>query len=163
MPCAALLTLKLNATLAIVLQPLNEKLQLLSNSSSIRRMLRSRNLRSLATPALVFVAYVLPAALILHAILFWSHGIIDSEAMEFILNYLQKRPFLSTIFDPQINDWGAYQARELSYVFDWIDARVFAALLDRHVLIFIPLSGLLGLIALSGVYFFGARKVLALS
>src|SRR5438552_3411690 len=83
--------------------------------------------------------------------------------MEFVLNYLQNRPFFAQIFDPQINDWGAYQARELSYVFDWIDARVFAALLDRHVLIFIPLSGLLGLIALSGVYFFGASKVLALS
>jgi len=76
---------------------------------------------------------------------------------------LQKRPLLAQIFDPQINDWGAYQARELSYVFDWIDARVFAAVLDHHVLLFVPLSGILGLIAVSAVYFWGARKVLGLN
>ena len=58
---------------------------------------------------------------------------------------------------------GAYQARELSYVFDLIDARVFAALLDHHVLVFVPLSGVLGLSALSAVYFWGARRVLALN
>ena len=114
-------------------------------------------------PVLVAAAYLLPIALIVRAVTFWGRGIIDSEAMEFVLNYLQKRPFFAQIFDPQINDWGAYQARELSYVFDWIDARVFAALLDRHVLVFVPLSGVLGLIALSAVYFWGARKVLGLN
>src|SRR5438445_11552840 len=76
---------------------------------------------------------------------------------------LQNRPFFAQIFDPQINDWGAYQARELSYVFDLIDARVFAALLDHHVLVFVPLSGVLGLSALSVDYCWGARWVLALN
>jgi len=83
--------------------------------------------------------------------------------MEFVLNYLQKRPFFAQIFDPQINDWGAYQARELSYAFDLIDARIFAALLDHQVLLFVPLSGVLGLIAVSAVYFWGARRVFALN
>ncbi|MEY2543949.1 MAG: hypothetical protein QOE81_1410, partial [Verrucomicrobiota bacterium] len=64
---------------------------------------------------------------------------------------------------PQINDWGSYQARELSYAFDLIDARVFAALLDHHVLLFVPLSGVLGLIAVGAVYFWGARKVFGLN
>jgi len=114
-------------------------------------------------PILIAAAFLLPIALIVRAITFWGRGIIDSEAMEFALNYLQNRPLLAQIFDPQINDWGAYQARELSYVFDLIDARVFAALLDRHVLVFVPLSGVLGLIALSAVYFWGARKVFALN
>ena len=114
-------------------------------------------------PVLIAAAYLLPIALFVRAVTFWGHGIIDSEAMEFVLNYLQKRPLLAQIFDPQINDWGAYQARELSYVFDWIDARVFAALLDHHVLLFVPLSGILGLIAVSAVYFWGARKVLGLN
>jgi hypothetical protein len=114
-------------------------------------------------PVLIAAAYLLPIALIVRAVTFWGRGIIDSEAMEFVLNYLQKRPLLAQIFDPQINDWGAYQARELSYVFDLIDARVFAALLDHHVLLFVPLSGILGLIALSAVYFWGARKVFALN
>lgn len=111
---------------------------------------------------LVGIAYFLPIVLIIHAISFWGHGIIDSEAMEFVLNYLQRRPFFAQIFDPQINDWGAYQARELSYVFDLIDARVFAALLDRHLLVFVPISGALGLIVFSAIYFCGARKTLRL-
>ena len=72
-------------------------------------------------PVLSVAAFVLPIGLIIRALTFWGHGIIDSEAMEFVLNYLQKRPFFAQIFDPQINDWGAYQARELSYVFDLID------------------------------------------
>jgi hypothetical protein len=112
---------------------------------------------------LIVVAYLLPISLIVHAITFWGHGIIDSEAMEFVLNYLLKRPFFAQIFDPQINDWGPFQARELSHVFDLIDARFFAWLLDRHLLVFVPLSGALGLIALSAIYFWGARKVLGLS
>ena len=116
-----------------------------------------------ARPVSIAAAYILPIGLIVHAITFWGRGIIDSEAMEFVLNYLQNRPFFAQIFDPQINDWGAYQARELSYVFDLIDARVFAALLDHHVLVFVPLSGVLGLSALSAVYFWGARRVLALN
>ena len=114
-------------------------------------------------PILIAAAYLLPIALIVRAVTFWGRGIIDSEAMEFVLNYLQNRPFVAQIFDPQINDWGSYQARELSYVFDLIDARVFATLLDRGVLVFVPLSGVLGLIALSAVYFWGARKVFALN
>src|SRR6266404_7776137 len=113
--------------------------------------------------ALVAVAFLLPIALLANAVTFWGRRIIDSEAMEFVLNYLQKRPFLAQIFDPQINDWGAYQARELSYVFDLIDARTFAALLDRHLLIFVPLSAVLGLIAVSAIYFWGARKILGLN
>src|SRR5437667_8396045 len=76
---------------------------------------------------------------------------------------LQNRPFFAQMFDPQINDWGAYQARELSYVFDLIDARIFAALLDHRVLLFVPLSGVVGLIAASAVYFWGARRVLGLN
>ena len=111
---------------------------------------------------LTVLAFMLPIGLIAHAITFWRHGVIDSEAMEFVLNYLQKRPFLAQIFDPQLNDWGAYQARELSYIFDFIDARLFATLLDRHVLIFVPLSGVVGLLAFAGVYFCGARKVFKL-
>ena len=114
-------------------------------------------------PVLIAAAYLLPIALIVRAVTFWGHGIIDSEAMEFVLNYLQNRPLLAQIFDPQINDWGAYQARELSYVVDLIDARVFAALLDHHLLLFVPLSGVLGLIAISAVYLWGARKIFALN
>ncbi len=146
------------------MRPLNGKLQQFLPSGSI-----------CAVPALIdrlppsvrfgltAIACVLPVALIVHAATFWGRGIIDSEAMEFVLNYLQRRPFFAQIFDPQINDWGAYQARELSYVFDLIDARLFAFLLDRHVFVLVPLSGILGLIAMSAIYFWGARKVFGLN
>jgi hypothetical protein len=112
--------------------------------------------------ALKIAAYLLPVALIVHAVTFWRHGIIDIEAMQFVLNYLQKRPFFAQIFDPQINDWGWYQAREFSYLFDFIDARVFAALLDRHILLFAPLSGTVGLVVFSAAFVCGARRVLRL-
>jgi hypothetical protein len=112
--------------------------------------------------ALVLAVYLLPIALIARAITFWGRGIIDSEGAAFILNYLADRPLLSLIFDPRANDWGAYQARELSYLVDLIDARVFAAVLHSGVLVFIPLSGVLGLMAFAAVYLLGSRKVLRL-
>src|SRR5205823_4731510 len=133
--------------LAIVRWALNGKLRLFSSSVSIHVVASPDKLGPFALrigrytrPVLIAAACLLPIALFVRAVTFWGHGIIDSEAMEFVLNYLQKRPLLAQIFDPQINDWGAYQARELSYVFDWIDARVIAALLDHHVLLFVPLS-----------------------
>jgi hypothetical protein len=107
-------------------------------------------------------AYVLPVLLVINAAGFWGHGVIDEEAMFFVLNYLADRPLIARIFDPLLNDWGAYQAREVSYVFDLIDARVFASLLDRGVLFFIPLSGVLGLVAVGAVHMWGSRKVLRL-
>ena len=98
---------------------------------------------SLPSPAqrlLTSAAYVLPVLLVINATGFWGRGVIDEEAMFFVLNYLADRPLIATIFDPLLNDWGAYQARELSYVFDLIDARVFASLLDQSVLLFVPLT-----------------------
>jgi hypothetical protein len=106
--------------------------------------------------------YVLPALLVAHAIGFWGRGVLDKEAMSFIVNYLADRPLVAAVFDPRVNDWGAYQARELSYLVDLVDARIFAALLDRGVLLFIPVSGVVGLLALAGVYLYGARTVLRL-
>lgn len=118
--------------------------------------------RPLLGRILTGAAYVLPVVLIINAVGFWGRGVIDEEAMYFVLNYLADRPLVATIFDPLLNDWGAYQARELSYVFDLIDARVFASLLDRGVLLFIPLSGVLGLLAVWAVHAWGSRRVLRL-
>ena len=111
----------------------------------------------------VGAAFVLPIFFIGHALAFWGHGVIDEEATTFVINYLADRPFLQAIFDPALNDWGSFQARELAYVFDRMDARVFARLLvDWHVFLFVPLSSLLSLVAMSGMYLAGARRVLRL-
>lgn len=111
---------------------------------------------------LAAATYALPVLLILHAIGFWGRGIIDREAVYYVVNYQAGRPLLATIFDPFRNNGGDYQARELSYFFDFIDSTVFAALLKRHILLFVPFSGVIGLIAVAGIYLWGARRVLGL-
>ena len=115
------------------------------------------------TSALVLGAVVLPVLLVAHAFAFWGRGVIDQEAQVFVINYLADRPFLQTIFDPTLNDWGLYQARELSYVFDWVDARIFARLMvDGHRLLFLPFSSVLSMAAIVTIYLVGARRVLRL-
>jgi len=114
--------------------------------------------------AVLLAAIVLPLVLVAHAFAFWGRGIIDQEAQVFVINYLADRPFLQTIFDPTLNDWGLYQARELSYVFDWVDARIFARLMvDWHRLLFLPFSSVLSMAGIVAIYLTGARRVLRLS
>lgn len=120
------------------------------------------SLLSASKRILTGAAYALPMLLVINAVGFWGRGVIDEEAMFFVLNYLADRPLVALVFDPLLNDWGAYQARELSYLFDLIDARVFASLLDRGVLLFIPLSGVLGLMAVGAIYIRSSRNVLQL-
>ena len=63
---------------------------------------------------------LIPILIGLHAVGFWGRGIVDREARAFILNYLADRPLAAILFDPSLNDWGAYQARELSYLVDYL-------------------------------------------
>lgn len=59
--------------------------------------------------------------------MYWrSGGMLHPESAAFILNYLADRPLLNKIFDPLYNDWGFYQARELSYLVDWLDVQFIA-------------------------------------
>jgi len=60
--------------------------------------------------------------LFIASIHFRGGAYLQSESQSFILNYLDNRPVLQKIFDIQKNDWGFYQARELSYFFDMLDA-----------------------------------------
>src|SRR5579859_870387 len=92
---------------------------------------------SMKSSTLGLLLYLLPAALIAHAVVFWGRGVLDKEAISFVVNYLADRSVLATVFDVRLNDWGNYQARELSYLVDLIDARVFGALLYHRVLLFI--------------------------
>jgi hypothetical protein len=123
------------------------------SSAALRRMRRG----------IAVTAALLPAFLAAHAFAFWGRGVIDQEATTFVINYLADRPFLQAIFDPRLNDWGSFQARELSYVFDRMDARVFARLLaDDRALLFVPMSSVLCVPALCLVFVTGARRVLRL-
>lgn len=59
------------------------------------------------------------------------------ESSAFLLNYTMDRPFLEIIFDPDRNDWGFYQCRELSYVLDYFDAHLVLFLLKNKIIWFI--------------------------
>ena len=65
---------------------------------------------------------ILLLSIIAFSIIFRQGGYSHPESQSFILNYLDNRPVTQKIFDIQKNDWGFYQARELSYFFDMIDA-----------------------------------------
>ena len=86
--------------------------------------------------AALFIARALVAAAILAPAWYWDGGLIEIEALEFIRHYLDPRGLLQKVFDPYTNDLGTYQARELSYFFDYLDARVFNVLIARGCLAF---------------------------
>ena len=51
-------------------------------------------------------------------------GYVHMESTAFLQVYNDRsRPVWNIVYDPLVTDWNAYQARELSYFVDWIDAR----------------------------------------
>lgn len=83
---------------------------------------------------------------------------VHMESATYLANPLDGRPALTQILDVQRNDFGLYQARELSYATDWIDARA-AAWWFRVTGRFIPLSlvQLLSVGAIAGILVAGLR------
>ncbi|MBQ7207880.1 MAG: hypothetical protein IJS01_08800 [Lentisphaeria bacterium] len=79
-----------------------------------------------------FAAVILALATACH-----GGGYLHWESSAFLLNYTADRPLAELVFDPARNDWGLYQCRELSYFFDWIDARIVFALLRRGIALFL--------------------------
>jgi len=51
-----------------------------------------------------------------------GHGLLHPEALERIPNYLDERSIFQKVYDIDRNEYGLYQARELSHFFDYIDA-----------------------------------------
>jgi len=106
----------------------------------------ARGWRSLGVAlALAFVAA--PA-------LFWQGGVIEEEALGFLRNYWGDRSVLQRIFDPRGYD--AYQARELSYAVDFLDAQWVRLTLGHGWMWFIPPSALiasLGIVAVWWLWF----------
>ena len=70
-------------------------------------------------------------------------GELHFESLFFFMNYLDGRNLFVQVMDPFRNDWGFYQARELSYLFDALDARFVAFLLKKHIVWFHSLCSLL--------------------
>ncbi len=91
--------------------------------------------------ALTLVRAALIAA-VLWPIVYWGGGLVEIETTQFIRQYLDGRSVLQKIFDPHGNDLGTYQARELSYAIDLVDATVFGRLVEHGITFLVPASAL---------------------
>jgi hypothetical protein len=50
-------------------------------------------------------------------------GSLSCESYCFLHHYGSGKPLLAAVFDPRSTDFGMYQGRELSYLFDWLDVQ----------------------------------------
>jgi hypothetical protein len=92
---------------------------------------------------------------------FWKGGVLEGETVSFMINYSDDRSVLQKVFNPLLNDFNMYQARELSYFFDYLDTTFFLFLLKRFdVTLFIPLSAVVATILIILVYRRGVRRTL---
>ena len=69
------------------------------------------------------------------------------EANCFIMHYNSGEMLLKLIFDPLRTDWASFQARELSYIVDYFDARFIYFCIKSHHAHFYSLSAIILLIA----------------
>src|SRR5260221_6428758 len=92
------------------------------------------------------------AALILAPAVFWRGGVLEEETIVFLDHYLDQRSVLEKVFDPRGIDFDNYQARELSYFVDLLDAQVFKRLLRTGRVLLIPLSAVTAALLTWGVW-----------
>ena len=92
------------------------------------------------------VLAVLALAFVTTPALFWSGSYVDVEAVGLLRKYWDDRPLLEKIFD--VGRWDFYRGRELSYVFDFLDAQWVRFLLERDVVFFLAPSAALASLAL---------------
>lgn len=112
--------------------------------------------------ARLLLAQLLVVSVIVAPYWYWDGGLLELEATNFIQQYLDSRGLLQKIFDPHANDLGTYQARELSYFVDYLDARVFRLLIAGGHVVFVPASALLSSLLTVIIFFRSARRYTAL-
>jgi hypothetical protein len=101
-------------------------------------------MRRLTTAALVLVLILCALVAFVVPFWYWDGGLVEIEGTQFIRQYLDGRSgLLRIVFDPHANDLGTFQARELSFLFDYLDARVFGARIAWDYPSFVPFSALL--------------------
>jgi len=92
---------------------------------------------------------------------FWKGGVLEGEAISFLINYADDRTVLQKVFATQLNDFDTFQARELSFFFDYLDASFYLFLLRQFdVAVFIPLSAIVSSILIILIYRHGVRRTL---
>ena len=99
-------------------------------------------MQRLIRAALPLVLLLATVAAIIAPIRYWDNGLIEIESTQFVRQYLDGRSTLQKIFDPHGNDLGTYQARELSYFADYLDARVLDLFMRADRPFFVPASAI---------------------
>jgi hypothetical protein len=107
-----------------------------------------------ASSLLILLCLFIPAV-------FWKGGVLEGEAISFLINYADDRTVLQKVFAVQLNDFDTFQARELSFFFDYLDASFYLFLLRNFdVAFFIPLSALVSSLLIVLIYRHGVRHTL---
>src|SRR5687767_10432325 len=115
---------------------------------------RLSSCQAAAFGVITMLCLVLPAV-------FWQGGVLEGEAISFLINYADNRTVLQKVFATQLNDFDTFQARELSFFFDYLDASFYLFLLKHFdVAFFIPLSALVSSILIVLIYWRGLRRTL---
>jgi hypothetical protein len=110
---------------------------------------------------LPILTVILLFGMVLIPTIFWHGGILEIEATTFMPQYLDNRTILQKVFDPNSNDWNTFQARELSFFFDYIDANFYYFLLRAtNVALYIPFSSFLASFLIIAVWYIGTKKTL---
>ena len=108
--------------------------------------------------AALIVTFGCSLALLLENLYLFGYHL-DLESAAFLGNYLADRSLPELVFDPARNDWKLYQARELSYFFDCLDARFIGWSIRHGWYQFYTLSGFLMLTAAVFVQQYGIRTL----
>src|SRR5688572_9523711 len=92
---------------------------------------------------------------------FWEGGVLEGEAISFMINHAGDQSILQKVFNTQLNDFDTFQARELSFFFDYLDANFYVLLLRLFDIgLFIPLSALVSSLLIIFIYRRGVRRTL---
>jgi len=107
------------------------------------------------TLALGIIIYLITVpTLILHG------GFLHYEAQEFLPKLLSDRSILTRLFDPTRQvEWYWYQARELSYLFDWIDAEFIGGFLHTPWIHFFSVTFVVGILILITLFVKIEKKI----
>ena len=88
------------------------------------------------------------------------HGPLEVETIAFLRSYWSDHSLLQRVFNPNGNDFGSYQARELSYAVDFVDAQWLAAQMRTGRVALVPLSGFVSSLLIVAVVLRGVRTAM---
>jgi hypothetical protein len=87
-------------------------------------------------------------------------GVLNNEGYWYLPYYLSDRPLLAKLFDSRYTEVGLYQARELSYLFDWLDSVFIAACVHVGVPHFLSVTYFVfSLLIVVSLWRFGRRQL----